>query len=706
MVLTPLSLFKPFSLFFFLGDVEHTDYGRAAGYRGRIAPLFPLASRARARKAFRVIKAINRLDGRAAHPSQGRTMIARSRSICARLEGITARCQEPAAPSGPKFSISTIEGLHHNTYGVHEASQVAEKVRLSAIDLPKAPPVRALSLLPPRLQDFYGSPQLLPIDAVPKARTFFAVEDSDYLPLIRRMVDCGMAEVSLETELARYPRFITNGLFAVPKSSAGSQRLIVDCRAGNAHMPRPESPELPDRAALGELILDPDKKWVGGATDLATYFYSLVVEDWMIGLQGLPRVWVPEAAPICGKHGWVHPALRVAAMGNSHSMVIAQSVHRKLWGFPDRGLETWEQRQDDIPSMPNLKEIGLKGDRRASRCSADEISLTVYVDDSFHLGLWDGLNEAQEQFISQVQKSGLQFAFSKWQRPTTEPIDALGWTINLQSGMVRPQESKLQSLIGDTCRAMQRRRLPREVVRSLVGRWSDIFLLRRPLLSVFHSVYDKASGRFVSPLVHGELQLALDLAPMVYRNLFRPFGTIIVAYDASSTGGAVVYARAHSLTVENLSKFEARNCIDNPGYEVSPVEQTASLIACGFENLQWKLAVRKDFRGIDEHINTLECEMLCTALEWLSRAEENLGKRHLFFGDNQAVVYGATKGRSSRPGLQHLLRRAAAYELALDAHLYHAWVPTAINPADEDSRFFEPQAVAARMELAARRGWN
>lgn len=64
----------------------------------------------------------------------------------------------------------------------------------------------------------------------------------------------------------------------------------------------------------------------------------------------------------------------------------------------------------------------------------------------------------------------------------------------------------------------------------------------------------------------------------------------------------------------------------------------------------------------------------------------------LIFGDNQAVVYGATKGRSSKPGLQHLLRRVAAYEVALDAHLYHAWVPTALNPADADSRFYEKKS--------------
>ena len=362
------------------------------------------------------------------------------------------------------------------------------------------------------------------------------------------------------------------------------------------------------------------------------------------------------------------------------------------------------KERDVEPVVPNLVEVGLKGDRRAVRCNADQISLTVYVDDSFHWGQAQGLRTAQKRFIARVEACGLQFAFGKWQHATTGKIDALGWTIDLKSGTVTPQHKKLQSLIQDTYSAIERHRLSRAQVKSLVGRWSDVFLLRRPLLSVFHSAYDNSRGRFVPPLVYGELQLALDLAPVAFRNLFKPFGNIIVAYDASTTGGAVVYARVDSITVENFAKFEARNCLDNPDHDVSPVQQTAALLECGFGTLHWHLAVRKDFRDINEHINVLEGEMLCTALEWLSRSSSNLCKRHLFFGDNQAVVYGATKGRSSKPGLQHLLRRVAAYEISLDAHLYHAWVPTAINPADADSRFYEPQAVAKRMEINHQRG--
>lgn len=138
-----------------------------------------------------------------------------------------------------------------------------------------------------------------------------------------------------------------------------------------------------------------------------------------------------------------------------------------------------------------------------------------------------------------------------------------------------------------------------------------------------------------------------------------------------------------------MAQLEARNCLDDSDYVVTPAEQSAFPLSHGFDKFIWKLAVRRDFRSVNEYINALEEEMLCTALEWMSRAAGNLGRRYLLFGDNQAAVYGATKGSSSKPGLQHLLRRVVAYKVGLDAHLYHAWVPTALNPADADSRFYE-----------------
>lgn len=97
--------------------------------------------------------------------------------------------------------------------------------------------------------------------------------------------------------------------------------------------------------------------------------------------------------------------------------------------------------------------------------------------------------------------------------------------------------------------------------------------------------------------------------------------------------------------------------------------------------------------------------MLGTSLEWNSSFAAHGGRRLIIFRDNQAVVYSATKGRSSSNGLCHLPRQAAAHEVAAHFHVYHTWVPTLLNPADAVSRYFEEKhAGHAGKQLSAASG--
>lgn len=616
-------------------------------------------------------------------------MVARSQSVRAHLGRLAVTGLEPTVRSGSEEEqVGRVEGQGYS-YGVCTEGYPAEHVRLEAIDLPTEPPVRAAPLLPPRLRDFYGRPRLVPLADVEPARSCFAVQPADYLPLVRRLVDCGMAEVCLASELGRYPRFVTNGLFGIPKGSSGKQRLIVDGRAGNAHMPAPENPGLPDRAVFGELILDPSEDWAIGTTDLATYFYSLQVEPWMTGLQGLPAVEVPPGETLAGRCGTVYPALRVAAMGNAHSMVIAQAIHRALWRLSPRlpsGLVDQTQGQDTADTRD---EIGLRGRAKAVRCAIGRTAISVYVDDAAQIGLKGEVEAAQQDFVATIAREKLRFSFPKWEQPSKGPVRSLGLEVDLTSGRVRPNPLRMRSLLGDTMRAIQSEWISRRMAASLVGRWTDALLVRRPLLSVFNAVYERQAFRGDQERIRSEFRCAVDLAPAIYRNVFRPFAALVIAYDASSTGGAVVYARVESEVAERMAQLNARNLQDDAALDVSAEEQSRRLTALGFAELPWKLAMRRDFRRIDEHINTLEATMLVTSLEWASRSAAQRGRRLIIFGDNQAVVYGAAKGRSSSGGLCHLLRQVAAYEVAADFHVYHAWVPTLLNPADTDSRYYE-----------------
>lgn len=94
----------------------------------------------------------------------------------------------------------------------------------------------------------------------------------------------------------------------------------------------------------------------------------------------------------------------------------------------------------------------------------------------------------------------------------------------------------------------------------------------------------------------------------------KPFGNITVTYGTCTTGGAVVYATTDSFTVAaKFAKYEARNCLDDPDHDVSPVQQTATLVECEFDPMHWH-SVKSAFmhlaacKDINEHINVLKCD--------------------------------------------------------------------------------------------------
>ena len=118
-------------------------------------------------------------------------------------------------------------------------------------------------------------------------------------------------------------------------------------------------------------------------------------------------------------------------------------------------------------------------------------------------------------------------------------------------------------------------------------------------------------------------------------------------------------------------------------------KQATMYNALRFDAPARKLAIQLPLSHISAQIDHKEALMSNLALEWVTISEGAFGKRIVILGDNVAVVSAFTKGRSSSSALQAPCKRAAAYELAADLHLYHCWIPTAMNPADAPSRKYE-----------------
>lgn len=250
----------------------------------RVRALFPLLIPARTRGLHRVAKAVNRLDGRATAIHASREL--RQRAVCVYRKITEAldranesvQCLSPQVAAG-RTVLSYEEMIeseksysYTGDYGVGRLLPKAQSVDLNKVDLPTATPQDALALLPAPLRDYYAVPRMKPLAAVERGRACVKIREGEYGALLQNLLEAKMINLWSTDELNRFERHVTNGIFAVGKPGSEQQRLILDCRRGNAHMEPPPNPALPDRGAIGELVLEDKSEWSVGTTDLSVYF--------------------------------------------------------------------------------------------------------------------------------------------------------------------------------------------------------------------------------------------------------------------------------------------------------------------------------------------------------------------------------------------------------------------------------------------------
>ena len=108
-------------------------------------------------------------------------------------------------------------------------------------------------------------------------------------------------------------------------------------------------------------------------------------------------------------------------------------------------------------------------------------------------------------------------------------------------------------------------------------------------------------------------------------------------------------------------------------------------IAMHWDDQEWSVDLVKTWEK-EEHINVLEVRTVILCLSMIARSTQNWGRRVLIAVDSQVTLSSLAKGRSSRPGINWLARRAAALQLGLGLKMVLRWVPTKRNQADGPSR--------------------
>jgi hypothetical protein len=237
-------------------------------------------------------------------------------------------------------------------------------------------------------------------------------------------------------------------------------------------------------------------------------------------------------------------------------------------------------------------------------------------------------------------------------------------------------------------------------------------ILRRPTLAAFKHVYtfiqsDKTSTPVrLWPSVRKELLVVIALSPLLFCDLRAKIWAKVIATDAS---GVVMTPLTAQLQTTLWPVMSHKDCYLLP---VSPrvngemttwpaliahqpilhhrlttldVTQVQDRSTDIIQSSQWKTVISSPWRR-QWHINELEFESVLLGVRWTLSHPNSTNKQLLLLIDSSTVYFGINKGRSSSPRVLSILRRYSAHLLAGGLAVLPAWVPSALNPADDASR--------------------
>ena len=117
---------------------------------------------------------------------------------------------------------------------------------------------------------------------------------------------------------------------------------------------------------------------------------------------------------------------------------------------------------------------------------------------------------------------------------------------------------------------------------------------------------------------------------------------------------------------------------------------------------RWKTSFIQKWKTPD-HINVLEARTILNAMRHKARRNGAMGRRHLVISDSQVSIGSFMKGRSSRPGMNFIMRRYAALAVAMRFKPVVRWIPTKRNLADGPSRGWPigpaPESIQKRVRM-------
>ena len=393
-----------------------------------------------------------------------------------------------------------------------------------------------------------------------------------------------------------------------------------------------------------------------------------------------------------------------------------------------RRVSCWTERVSlsGRPAITVLNEAAVKGER--VMMDSKRMCFYLHVDDGVFMASSGSEHASRRDAEAAMHRSAAaleKMGFRVTTQASGSEEKVVGYTFSSYPAKISPPRGRVCMLREALLTLAGRSRVDTGVLRSLLGLWLWMALLRRELLAVpckifqFVRVHEAVVTRWWES-VRKEVIIMAHLLPYAFHSAGRPLPKYVFATDAEGSnshdrggygivGTKVCYEDAlriyESGTVPKKTVTRLDGAIDNlkdPERELnaripfSSVPQDLLMPgALEWEPLCWGRWRWEDAICLGEGRATIK---LLDSVACLPHAHGHWVQSLM---DNSVWAGAAAKGRSTAPSVNYLLRRRSAICLAADLGLSLPWTDTSRMPADGLSRIKGARAQKARRRPTA-----
>eukprot|EP00435_Cladocopium_sp_Y103_P023381 s313_g5.t1 len=508
---------------------------------------------------------------------------------------------------------------------------------------------------------------------------------SSYPELVKKNVKAGLHRYKKASQVAKHRGVkVLAGAFAV-KQDSHEDRVITDPSVNQLLdpdlLPRPKFAYIP---ALRCLTVPRSGYIAVSKRDARHYFHRLRIgKKWQRWLCGPPVMLNSRAGP-----QQLYPASCSAPMGFGPSAGWAQGLtdvvtdDAKLptdcrvhpdFVIPD-GLPVWGSIIDDVWAMEH------SNDRDGASVGAD----------------WLGRTESAWVLrgVPPNQKKSVDGALGE---------EIQGYYVHPTQHWIGLSHEKRRFLFQASFKVLMQRRCHLKVVERLIGKHGFLHSCRPCLRSVFGVVYnwldrarkDKLGVVTLPGDVWEELLVSTLLIPFAEFNMSSEWSNRLEATDASMTGLGRSFGYIPDHVVRVLARYSSHKGVYTNlklPWSVGLTQQhkcPLRRVRIPIERVKW-FHVGCPWSPL--HITLGEADAVAWCAEDRLRRVADDGKRFVHPLDSAACVGAFSKGRSSSVLINSRCRKVAAVSIGGGHDVFYPWVPSAENPADIPSRWFEPSS--------------